>query len=233
MPPNDKIEDFRREIYEARTQSASLVSVAFPDANDVSMGVARVLEVVEKHELVGKWVTARITHAREYMITEQIRDVSIIAFSVFSTMHFAIFKPLSFRQTTLQAVIDCVAKSYECFETNPSDWRDINAQCLELLSESNLKRYCEQFPNEEDCQDEWRAAITYEGKYVNLLVGQKNDEDVREENDEDNHYGNEPWEQVTKNYYLAYHQVKAHARWLESRPDEAVHYNRFKVRNRV
>ena len=83
MPPNDEIEDFRREIYEARTQSASLVSVAFPDANDVSMGVARVLEVVEKHELVGKWVTAHITHAREYMITEQIRDVSIIAFFVF------------------------------------------------------------------------------------------------------------------------------------------------------
>ena len=126
-----------------------------------------------------------------------------------------------------------MVKSYECFETNPSDWRDINAQCLELLSESDLKRYCEQFPNEEDCQDEWRAAITYEGKYVHLLVGQKTDKDVREESDEDNHYDNEPWEQVTKNYYLAYHQVKAHVRWLESRPDEAVHYNRFKVRNRV
>ena len=59
MPPNDKIEDFRREIYEAGTHLASLVSVAFPDANTVSMGVAHVLEVVEQYELVGKWVTAR------------------------------------------------------------------------------------------------------------------------------------------------------------------------------
>ena len=106
----------------------------------------------------------------------------------------------------------------------------MNSQCLELLSECDLERYCDQFPNEENCQDEWRAAITHKGKYVNLLVGQKNDEDVREENDEENYYDDESWEQVTKNYYLAYHQVKAHARWLESRPDEAEHYNRFQVR---
>jgi len=77
---------------------------------------------------------------------------------------------------------------------------------------------------------EWRAAITYEGKYVNLLVGQKTDEDVREENDEENYYDNEPWEQVTKNYFLTYHQVKAHTLWLKSRPDEAEYYNRFQVR---
>ena len=83
MPPNDEIEDFRREIYEAGTHLASLVSAAFPDANDVSMGVACVLEVVEQYGLVGKWVTARIKHTGEYMITKQIRDVSIIAFSVF------------------------------------------------------------------------------------------------------------------------------------------------------
>jgi len=72
-----------------------------------------------------------------------------------------------------------------------------------------LERYCNQFPNEENCQDEWRAAITHKGKYVNLLVGQKNDEDVREENDKENYYDDESWEQVTKNYYLAYHQVKS------------------------
>ena len=82
MPPNDEIEDFRREIYEAGTHLASLVSTAFPDANTVSMGVYRLLEVVEQYGLVGKWVTARITHTGEYMITEQMCDVSIIAFSV-------------------------------------------------------------------------------------------------------------------------------------------------------
>jgi hypothetical protein len=107
----------------------------------------------------------------------------------------------------------------------------VNSQCLELQSERDLERYCDQFPNEKNCQDEWRAAITHKGKYVNPLVGQKNDEDVREENDEENYYDNESWEQVTKNYYLAYHQVKAHVRWLESRPDEAEHYNRFQVRS--
>jgi len=83
MPANDEIEDFRREIFEAGTHLASLVSAAFPDANVVSMGVACVLGVVEQYGLVGKWVTARIKHTGEYMITKQIRDVSIIAFCVF------------------------------------------------------------------------------------------------------------------------------------------------------
>ena len=106
----------------------------------------------------------------------------------------------------------------------------MNSQGLELLSERDLERFCDQFPNKENIQEEWRAVITHEGKYVNLHVGQKSDEDVREETDEENYYDDESWEQVTKNYYLAYHQVKAHARWLESRPDEAEHYSRFQVR---
>jgi len=100
MSPNDEIEDFRREIYEAGTHLASLVSVVFSDANAVCVGIACVLEVVEKYELIGKWVTARITHTGEYMITEQIRDVSIIAFSVFRrcislfSNHYLFVRPL-------------------------------------------------------------------------------------------------------------------------------------------
>ena len=83
MPPNNESEDFRHEIFEAGTHLASLISAAFPDAHIVSMGVACVLGVVEQYGLVGKWVTARIKHTGEYMITKQIRNVSIIAFSVF------------------------------------------------------------------------------------------------------------------------------------------------------
>jgi hypothetical protein len=83
MPPNNEIEDFRREIFEAGTHLASLISAAFPDAYNVSTGVACVLGVVEQYGLVGKWVTAHIKHTGEYMITKQIRDVSIIVFSVF------------------------------------------------------------------------------------------------------------------------------------------------------
>ncbi len=114
---------------------------------------------------------------------------------------------------------------------NPGDWRNVNSQGLELLSERDLERFCDQFPDEEKNQEEWRAVITHEGKYINLHVGQKSDEDVREETDEENYYDNDEWEQITKNYFLAYHEaVKAHARWLESRPDETEHFNRFRVR---
>lgn len=83
MAPNDEIEDYRNEILEAGRNLASLIRPAFPDANIVGTGLARVLEVVERYGLVGKWVTARIKYTGEYMTTKQIRDVSIIAFSVF------------------------------------------------------------------------------------------------------------------------------------------------------
>jgi hypothetical protein len=74
--------------------------------------------------------------------------------------------------------------------------------------------------------------VTHPSKYVNLLVGQldNDNEDLRAERDKENHYDSEPWDWVTKNFFLAYHQVKAQARWFAARPNEAEHYKRFQVR---
>ena len=47
-------------------------------------------------------------------------------------------------------------------------------------------------------------------KYVTLLVGQSNYEEQRVDADEENHHNNFAWEQTTQNYFLAYHEVKAH-----------------------
>ncbi len=80
---------------------------------------------------------------------------------------------------------------------------------LQLLSLCNLEHYCDKFPNEKDLQDKWKKAMTHPGKYVNLLVGQLDDDDVRVEREEENHYDSEPWDLVTKHFFLAYHQVKA------------------------
>jgi hypothetical protein len=68
---------------------------------------------------------------------------------------------------------------------------------------------------EEDLQDEWEVAVMHPGKYVNLLVGQCNNKDLRAESDEENHYDSGPWDRVTKNYFLAYHQVKARRKTSE------------------
>jgi hypothetical protein len=73
------------------------------------------------------------------------------------------------------------------------------------------------------------TVVTHSGKYVNLLVGLLTNKDIRAERDEENHYNEESWNRVTMNYHLAYHQVKAHLRWMASRPDEAEHYHRFQV----
>ncbi len=104
---------------------------------------------------------------------------------------------------------------------------------LRLLSLPNLTHYCRLLPMEEDLQNKWGAAVSHPGKYVSLLVGQLDDDEIRAEQDEENHYNKEPHARVTKNYFLAYHQVMAHARWVASRPEEAESLRRFQVRTCV
>jgi hypothetical protein len=139
----------------------------------------------------------------------------------------------AFLQITLQAVIDCVVKSNKCFETDPDNWREVNGVGLKLLSHHDLKRYRNKFPKEENLQDEWEAAVSNDGKYVSLLVGQQTEEDKRAESDEENYYDSSPWDEKTKNFFLAYHQVKAQTHYFASRPDEAEHYKKFQVRTCV
>ncbi len=113
-------------------------------------------------------------------------------------------------QVTLQAVVDCVRKSYRCYQSDPTGWEGVREIGLSLLSLDDLARYRIIFPDEGDLQDEWEKVVTHGGKYVNLLVGLLTDDDIRAERDEENHYDKEPWNRVTMNYHLAYHQVKAH-----------------------
>ena len=101
---------------------------------------------------------------------------------------------------------------------------------MKLLSLLDLKRYGNKFPREEDLQSKWEAAVSNPGKYVSLLVGQKNNEDQRAETDEENYYDSSPWDEKTKNFFLAYYQVKAQMHYFASRPDEAELYKKFQVR---
>ena len=120
-----------------------------------------------------------------------------------------------------------MVKLYLCNEANPDVWRQVQLAGLELLTRCELEWYCELIPNEEDCQDEWDAAVDDPGKYVSLLVGQINDEEQRSERDEENSHDDSAWEQTTQNYFLVYHEVKAHIQWLKSMPAEAEAYKRF------
>ena len=100
---------------------------------------------------------------------------------------------------------------------------------LRLLRQSELNRYRKLIPEDEDRQDEWFAAIGNPGKWVNLLVGQMDDEEQRAERDEENHYDCSEWGLTTQNHFLSYHEVKAHLRWVASKPAEAEAYKRFQV----
>jgi hypothetical protein len=129
----------------------------------------------------------------------------------------------------LQAIVDCVCKLYPCYQADPTGWEYVREIGLSLLLLDNLERYHIIFPDEEDLQDKWEAVVNNSGKYVNLVVGLLTNNDIRAARDEENHFDEELWNRVTKNYYLAYHQVKAYLRWLATRPDEAEHYRRLQV----
>ena len=47
--------------------------------------------------------------------------------------------------------------------------------------------------------------------------------------DEENYYDSSEWDQTTRNYFLAYHQVRAQALWLLLKHQEGEHYQRFQV----
>ena len=92
-----------------------------------------------------------------------------------------------------------------------------------------VDRYCELMPDNKDCQDKWEAVISDPKKYVSLLVGQVDDEEQRVEKDEENYHDCSEWEQTTRNYFLSYYEVRAHLRWVASKPAEAEAYKQFQV----
>ena len=122
-----------------------------------------------------------------------------------------------------------MSRSYECHEADPHVWEDIRTSGLALLMERELHQYREFIPHDEDLQREWDADVEYPLKYVSLLIGQKNDDEQRAETDEENYYDPFEAEQETQNFSLAYHQVKAHLRFIASRPADAKAYKRFQV----
>ena len=89
-------------------------------------------------------------------------------------------------QTTLQAVIDSVRKSYYCHEADPLVWEDIRLSGRALLPRRELEQYHDLI--NEDLQDEWEAVMDDPEKYVSLLIGQKGDDEQRAESDEENHH---------------------------------------------
>ena len=118
---------------------------------------------------------------------------------------------------------------YLCHEADPQVWGEIQLAGLALLTRHELDRYRDLIPEEEDRQDKWDAYMDDPEKYVTLLVGQCNDEEQRAAADEENWHISSPWERTMQNYFLAYHEVKAHIQWLASRPAEAEAYKWFQV----
>jgi hypothetical protein len=78
--PSDKIKDFCNEILKAGTHLVSVSGVSFPNAESVTDAISCVLSIVEQYDLVGRWVTSRVSNRKkEYVTTKEICHVSCFA----------------------------------------------------------------------------------------------------------------------------------------------------------
>ena len=126
-------------------------------------------------------------------------------------------------------MIDCLVKSYICYKLDPGDWEMIWDACKEILTPEGLEEYQGLFEEEEDLQVQWEAAVEHPSLGVGLLIGQLDDEDLRAIDNGENYHDRGNYDAMKKNYFLAYHQVEAHRRFLEENPDEVVHFRRFQL----
>ena len=103
-----------------------------------------------------------------------------------------------------------MSKSYTCHEADPHVWYDIRISGRALLVSSDLDRYRDFAPDDKDLQDEWDVVVDDPPKCITLLIGQKGDKEQRAESNEENYYPPFKAEQLTQNFFLAYHEIKAH-----------------------
>jgi hypothetical protein len=79
--PSDEIEDFCNEILKAGMHLVSVSGVSFPNTESVSDTISCVLSIVKQYDLVGRWVTSRVSNRKmEYVTTKEICHVSCFAF---------------------------------------------------------------------------------------------------------------------------------------------------------
>jgi hypothetical protein len=71
----------------------------------------------------------------------------------------------------LQAIVDCVCKSYRCYQSNPTGWEGVREIGLSLLSLDDLEHYHIIFPDKGDLQDKWEKVVTHGGKYLTFWLG--------------------------------------------------------------
>ncbi len=76
-PPSD-IEEIHDVILEKGTLLKTMSGMKFPDAEKVGNAMAKLLDVVEGYQLVGKWVSS--------VTTKEIREVSTFIHSSFSSL---------------------------------------------------------------------------------------------------------------------------------------------------
>jgi hypothetical protein len=77
----EDVVEFRSEIIEKGGRLAAVIAPDYPDAERVREEIRNVLDTVETYEVVGKWVTSVTRSDEEFVMTQEIRSVSLCSYS--------------------------------------------------------------------------------------------------------------------------------------------------------
>jgi hypothetical protein len=138
-------------------------------------------------------------------------------------------------QAAGNAVISCICAAHTKYESNLVDWQQVVEIGRHLLTMQDMERF------EEMCKDgllglgdyglfeDWSDINRSRGGYIRIRDGLILVGEIQEMNDEENFYNNGPYQAHVRGFFLAYHQVVAHHRWLLFRPTDLERHREFEV----
>jgi hypothetical protein len=138
-------------------------------------------------------------------------------------------------QATGNAVINCIHVAHTKYASNPLDWQRVVEIGFRLFMRQDMERF------QEMCKDgllgqgdygifeDWLAIDRSRDGYIRIRDGLVSEGEIQEMNDEENFYGEGPYQACVRGFFLAYHQVVAYHWWLSFCPTELDCYLKFEV----
>jgi hypothetical protein len=121
------------------------------------------------------------------------------------------------------------------YVSNPLDWQRVVEIGWRLLTKQDMGRFEEMCkegllgPGDYGLFEDWLAMDGSREAYIRIRDGLVLEVEIQEINDEENVYGDGPYQARVRGFFSTYHQVVAYCWWLSFRPMDLEHYRKFEV----
>jgi hypothetical protein len=115
------------------------------------------------------------------------------------------------------------------------DWQQVIEIGWRLLTKADMERFeqmCEDGllgPSNYGIFEDWLAIDRSRDGYLRIKDGLVLEGEIKEMEDKENHYDEEPYKARVYAFFLAYHEMRTYHWWLSIRPTDLERYCKFKV----